>query len=129
MWTAWPVHFFDFVGVCLSSKIDKVSAMSNRAGPLKYSVAWAPHAVMHEVVLNVLFTSIDSGECVHRTIVKFSSVLPIYDRILQLYHLMACMVMGTRQRLAAILNRVARRNKIAKTDGMGTYPTTCRAVR
>ena len=31
-----------------------MSAMSNRAGPLKYSVAWAPHAVVHEVVLNVL---------------------------------------------------------------------------
>ena len=110
-----------------------MSAMSDRAGPLKYSVAWAQHVVVHKVVLNVClrlpFTSIDSGECVHRTIVKFSSVLPIYDRILQLYHLMACMVMGTRQRLAAILNRMARRNKIAKTDGMGTYPTTCRAVR
>ena len=76
MWTAWPVHFFDFVGVCLSSKIDKVSAMSNRAGPLKYSVAWAQHVVVHKVVLNVClrlpFTSIDSGECVSRKIVQFS---------------------------------------------------------
>ena len=44
--------------------------------------------------------------------------------------LMACMVMGTRQqRLAATLNRAARRKKMAQTDGMGPYPTTCRAAR